>query len=111
MVRTNNVREFLDGKTDASAYIISAEEGSYWSMFRTEFSIITPKNSVVRVDEDRFLTMCINAKNKNLKEFLNYWIKIKSSQKLFDRFYEYWVEGRIGEEASVEEDRGKAINN
>lgn len=103
LIDLNSIADFLNGKVDASAYILSAEEGAYWSIINPIYMLITPKG--FDFVGNRFLNMTIRTENKTLKDFLNYWIKIKTAEKTLDFFYKYWVEGEIEGEVKTNKEK------
>lgn len=99
LINVDNISDFLNDRVDASAYIISVEEGAYWGIINPAYTVVIPEG--IDFVDNRFLNMTIRFENKTLKDFLNYWIKVKISKKTLDSLYKYWIEGKIEEKAKL----------
>lgn len=95
-------RDFLTGKTEATAMFFSAEAGSAWTLVYPGYSVIKPADLDVRLP----VAMIIANDAPELEKYINQWIALKKFDGTMDRLYKSWI---LGEASKVKEEKWSLI--
>jgi Na+/H+-dicarboxylate symporter/ABC-type amino acid transport substrate-binding protein len=82
--------DFLSGKVDADALLISAEEGFAWCILYPAFSVVVPRPEILKED----LAYVISQNDLKFGQYLNAWLNLKKTDGVLDRLYSYWILGK-----------------
>jgi ABC-type amino acid transport substrate-binding protein len=84
-------REFFeDPDLKLDALVTSAEGGSAWTLLHPRYQVVIPDGEVTRQP----LGYPLPRGERELKELLDHWIGLKTTDGTIDRAYDYWVLGR-----------------
>ena len=88
----DSMREFVEGRSEADAVIVSAETGAVISMVYPEFSVVVPEDLDIRIP----LVFAVR-ESPELQRILDSWIQIREDDGTVGMLYEYWVLGKATE--------------
>lgn len=89
-VDVESENDFLSGKVNADALLISAEEGFAWCILYPAFSVVIPRPEILKED----LAYVISQDDLKLSQYLNSWLSLKQTDGGLDRLYSYWILGK-----------------
>lgn len=92
-VEVERVRDFVEGRTDAEALLVSAESGAVATMAFPEFSVVVPEGTDIRIP----LVFAVKD-DPELRRILDAWIQIREDDGTVEILYDYWVLGRAVEQ-------------
>jgi Na+/H+-dicarboxylate symporter/ABC-type amino acid transport substrate-binding protein len=91
LVLMDSPREFFTRTSDdLDGLVYSAESGSAWTLMYPAFSIAVPQPDVLAVP----LAYGVPRGDRELADFLNTWIDLKSKDQTIRALYDYWILGR-----------------
>jgi Na+/H+-dicarboxylate symporter len=85
---------FESEKGRLDAVLVIAEEGMAWSLVRPEYSVVIPKDHVLR----RPLAYAMRPDAGELAEFVNEWLVLQKARGGIDSAYNFWILGNGAEE-------------
>jgi Na+/H+-dicarboxylate symporter/ABC-type amino acid transport substrate-binding protein len=80
---------FIEGRTGVDALLTTAESGAIYTMLRPDFSVVIPER--LRIDVPVVFAV---AEDRDLKKFLDTWIRLRRGDGTIDRLYDYWILGK-----------------
>ena len=93
LVLLDSPREFFTRKTeDLDGLAYSAEAGSAWTLMYPAYSVAVPRPDVLSVP----LGYGVARGDRELADFVNTWIDLKSKDQTIRTLYDYWILGRTG---------------
>jgi ABC-type amino acid transport substrate-binding protein len=97
LVLMDSPREFFTRNVDdLDGLVYSAEAGSAWTLMYPAFSIAVPQPDVLAVP----LAYGVPRGDRELADFVNTWIDLKTKDQTIRTLYDYWILGRSGVERS-----------
>jgi Na+/H+-dicarboxylate symporter/ABC-type amino acid transport substrate-binding protein len=91
LVLMDSPREFFTRTSDdLDGLVYSAESGSAWTLMYPAFSIAVPQPDVLAVP----LAYGVPRGDRELADFVNTWIDLKSKDQTIRALYDYWILGR-----------------
>ena len=72
----------------------SAEAGSAWTLLYPAFSVVVPQPDVLAVP----LAYGMPRGERDLADFVNTWIELKTKDQTIRVLYDYWILGQTGVE-------------
>jgi len=105
IVTLDNPRDFFEENfPNLDAFLMSAEEGSAWTLLYPRFTTVVPKPDIIKIPAG----YPIAAGDEELADLVSGWISlIKGSLDFKDR-YNYWI---LGEGAEPKESRWSVVRN
>ena len=105
IVNLENQRDFFEENfPNLDALLISAEEGSAWTLRYPQFDTVVPKPGIVKIP----IGIPIAAKDQGLADLISHWIQLKKGSITYEEKYSYWIEG---EGAEVKKPRWSVVRN
>jgi Na+/H+-dicarboxylate symporter/ABC-type amino acid transport substrate-binding protein len=97
LVLMDSPREFFARNSDdLDGLVYSAEAGSAWTLMYPAFSIAVPQPDVLAVP----LAYGVPRGDRELADFVNTWLDLKSKDQTIRALYDYWILGRPSVERS-----------
>ena len=97
LVLVDSPRQFFTGKSeDFDGLVYSAEAGSAWTLLYPAFSVVVPQPDVLAVP----LRYGMPRGERDLADFVNTWIELKTKDQTIRVLYDYWILGQTGVERS-----------
>ena len=95
IVNLENQLDFFEGNfPNLDALLISAEEGSAWTLRYPKFDTVVPKPGLIKIP----VGIPIAANDQELADLMSHWIQLKKGSITYDEKYNYWIEGEGAEE-------------
>ncbi len=89
-VEMDSPKEFLEGKTDLDAFVVTAEAGSAWTLLYPNYSVAIPYPSLISAP----ISIAISKNNINFVSYLNTWLDLKQYDGTFTSLTDYWIYGK-----------------
>jgi Na+/H+-dicarboxylate symporter/ABC-type amino acid transport substrate-binding protein len=91
IVSMDSIEDILvPGERPVDATVVLAESGMAWSLLHPEFSVVIPRNALLR----RSLAFGLAEDADRLGEFLDEWVRLQQVRGNTTRAYDYWVLGK-----------------
>ena len=95
LVLVDSPRQFFTGNNqDFDGLVYSAEAGSAWTLLYPAFSVVVPQPDVLAVP----LAYGMPRGERDLADFVNTWIELKTKDQTIRVLYDYWILGQTGVE-------------
>ena len=95
LVLVDSPRQFFTGNNqDFDGLVYSAEAGSAWTLLYPAFSVVVPQPDVLAVP----LAYGMPRGERDLADFVNTWIELKTKDQTIRILYDYWILGQTGVE-------------
>jgi Na+/H+-dicarboxylate symporter/ABC-type amino acid transport substrate-binding protein len=95
LVLIDSPRQFFAGNNqDLDGLVYSAEAGSAWTLLYPAFSVVVPQPDVLAVP----LSYGMPRGDRELADFVDTWIDLKTKDQTIRTLYDYWILGRTGVE-------------
>lgn len=83
---------FASRHTEVDGLVISAEEGSAWTLLRPNFTVANPLRGEIRLP-----LYYLTAADREFQQFLQNWLTLKRADGTYDQLYDYWILGQDDE--------------
>jgi Na+/H+-dicarboxylate symporter/ABC-type amino acid transport substrate-binding protein len=87
-IEVESLEDFVKGRTDADAMLVSAETGAVVTMVHPEYSVVIPEGVNVRIP----LVFAVQD-SPELRRILDAWIQIREDDGTVGLLYDYWILG------------------
>lgn len=91
---TSRNQFFHQKKISADAMLISAEEGSAWTLIYPYYTVAIPKPLIIKVN----VGYCTAKGQLDFISFLSRWLEVQRVKGFLKKRYEYWILGKHSEE-------------
>lgn len=89
LVDVEGVADFVEGRVEADAMLVSAEGGSAWTLRYPGFSVVTPSGRPTALP----LVVALPTEADALAQLVDRWIDLKRREGLTERLYDHWILG------------------
>jgi len=91
VIELSSGREFfVDAQRELDALLISAESGSAYTLLYPDFEVVVPDGPKTALP----LFYAIGARDEEMQEFLEHWVKLRDKDGTARQNYEHWILGR-----------------
>jgi proton glutamate symport protein len=90
IVTMDSAAEYFAGRhVEVDGLVISAEEGSAWTLLRPSFTVANPLHGEIRLP-----LYYLTAADREFQQFLQNWLTLKRADGTYDQLYRYWILGQ-----------------